>query len=143
MAYRAVLVLAVAMLAQEIPSHTNTRTVRQVCSSWTCPHGSTLPGCCRRTLRWLAKRDDVCGNLREATAYHFNLMLDAGEYCSFITSCVSRLQPQQQLDATLRAGVLREKQNAGLCLLSGSSISKPCRQGHPRCVLRCEATHVK
>ena len=38
---------------------------------------------------------------------------------------------------------LREKKNAGLSLLCGSSISKPCCRWHTRCMLGCNAAQVE
>jgi hypothetical protein len=70
-------------------------------------------------------------------------MLDAREDGLFISERIAWLHPQHESSTALRAWMLRQQKDAGLCSLRSGSVSKPRSQRYAGCVIGRNAAEVQ
>ena len=139
----AVLVSDATSPAQETPSHKYThRFLLVVLPSPDRPCSSGVPTRNRRSLRRLAKRNDVRCSLIESMADDLDLMLHTGEH-RLLMQNFARTELKYKCRATLRAGILRQQQNTRLTFFSSRPIAKPRCQRNARTELRRNSSHVQ
>jgi hypothetical protein len=71
------------------------------------------------------------------------VVFNATENGGFITTCFAEVEAQQQFSAAFSAWMLRQKEQGSLRSFHSGAVSEPRGHRNTRCMLGCDAGHVK